>query len=86
VVRIDSVHTLFAISAAKGLYIVQADIKNAFLHSSNDFQIYVQQPEGFADANYPDAVLLLNKALYGLKQASRLWYLLISEIVVSLGF
>ena len=86
VVRIDSVRTLFAISAGKGLYIIQADIKNAFLHSNSDFQIYIQQPEGFADANYPDAVLLLNKALYGLKQAPRLWYLLISEIVISLGF
>jgi len=86
VVRIDSVRTLFAISAGKGLYIIQADIRNAFLHSNSDFQIYVQQPEGFADANYPHAVLLLNKALYGLKQAPRLWYLLISEIVISLGF
>jgi len=86
VVQIDSVRTLFAISAGKGLHIVQADIKNAFLHSDSDFQIYVQQPEGFVDANYPHAVLLLNKALYGLKQAPRLWYLLISEIIISLGF
>ena len=78
--------TLFAISAGKGLYIVQADIKNAFLHSNSDFQIYVQQPQGFVDANYLNAVLLLNKALYGLKQAPRLWYLLISEIVISLEF
>ena len=69
VVRIDSVCTLFAISASKGLYIVQADIKNAFLHSNSDFQIYVQQPEAFVDTNYLNALLLLNKALYGLKQA-----------------
>jgi len=40
VVRIDSVRTLFAISAGKGLYVIQADIKNAFLHSNSDFQIY----------------------------------------------
>jgi len=31
-------------------------------------------------------VLLLNKALYGLKQASRLWYLLLSEVIVGIGF
>ena len=77
---------MFAISASKGLYIVQADIKNVFLHSNSDFQIYVQQPEGFVNTNYPNAVLLLNKALYGLKQAPRLWYLLISEVIISLGF
>src|SRR5271170_6280829 len=70
VIRIDSVRSLFAICAANDLRIVQVDCKNAFLHSQSDFEIYVQQPEGFVDANHPDAVLLLNKALYGLKQAS----------------
>jgi len=86
VVRIDSVRTIFAIAAGKDLYIVQADIKSAFLHSKSDFQIYVKQPEGFTDVNHPHAVLLLNKALYGLKQAPRLWYLLLSEVIISLGF
>ena len=42
--------------------------------------------EGFVDANHPDAVLLLNKALDGLKQSPRLWYLLLSEIIVGMGF
>jgi len=28
----------------------------------------------------------LNKALYGLKQAPRLWHLLLSEIIISMGF
>ena len=73
VIRIDSIRTLFAICTANDLCIIQVDCKNAFLHSRSDFEIYVQQPEGFIDANYPDAVLLLNKALYGLKQAPRLW-------------
>ena len=78
VVRIDTVRTLFAIAAAKDLCIIQVDCKSAFLHSKSDFRIYIQQPEGFADVNHPNAVLLLNKALYGLKQAPRLWYLLLS--------
>jgi Reverse transcriptase (RNA-dependent DNA polymerase) len=86
VVRIDSVRTLFAISASNDLYIIQVDCKNAFLHSRSDFEIYVQQPEGFVDINHPHAVLLLNKALYGLKQAPRLWYLLLSEVIVGMGF
>src|SRR5271168_3643722 len=86
VIRIDSVCSLFAICAANNLRIVQVDCKNVFLHSQRDFEIYVQQPEGFVDSNHPDAVLLLNKALYGLKQASRLWYLFLSEIIVGMGF
>src|SRR5436305_6824472 len=86
VVRIDSVRTLFAIAAGKDLYIIQVDCQNAFLHSHSDFEIYVQQPEGFMDENRPDAVLLLNKALYGLKQAPRLWYLFLSEVILDMGF
>ena len=86
VIRIDSVRSLFAICAANDLCITQVDCKNAFLHSRSDFELYVQQPEGFIDVNHPDAVLLLNKALYGLKQSPRLWYLLLSEIIVGMGF
>ena len=86
VIRIDSIRSLFAICTANDLCIIQVDCKNAFLHSPSDFEIYVQQPEGFIDVNHPDAVLLLNKALYGLKQAPRLWYLLLSEIIIDMGF
>ena len=86
VIRIDSVRALFSVCAANDLCIIQVDCKNAFLHSESDFDIYVQQPEGFVDTNHPDAVLLLNKALYGLKQAPRLWYLLLSEVIVGMGF
>jgi Reverse transcriptase (RNA-dependent DNA polymerase) len=31
-------------------------------------------------------VLRLRKALYGLKQAPRIWYLLLSETIISMGF
>ena len=86
IIRIDSVRTLFAICATNDLCITQVDCKNAFLYSRSDFEIYIQQPEGFIDANHPDAMLLLNKALYGLKQAPRLWYLLLSKIIVGMGF
>ena len=86
VIRIDTIRTLFAISASRDLVIIQFDYKNAFLYSKSDFNIYVQQPEGFRDVNQPDAVLLLNKALYGLKQAPRLWYLLLSEVIIGMGY
>ena len=56
------------------------------MHSYSDFEIYVEQPEGFVDVNHPNTVLLLNKALYGLKQASRLWYLFLSEVILGMGF
>jgi Reverse transcriptase (RNA-dependent DNA polymerase) len=46
----------------------------------------VRQPEGFIDKRYPNRVLRLNRALSGLKQAPRLWYLLLCQVICSLGF
>ena len=86
VVRIESVRTLLAIAAMNGLVIIHMDARHAFLHGDSDFELYVEQPEGFVDQGWPTAVLRLNKSLYGLKQAPRIWYLLLCETICSLGF
>ncbi|GJR32703.1 retrovirus-related pol polyprotein from transposon TNT 1-94 [Tanacetum coccineum] len=47
------------------------------LHFTNGFErtvVYVSQPDGFVDPDFPDHVYRLKKALYGLKQALRAWY------------
>ena len=85
-VRIESVRTLLAIAAANDLYILHVDCKNAFLNGTSDLEIYITQPEGFIDSRHPHKVLRLNKSLYGLKQAPRIWYLLLCEVIVGLGF
>nr|GEX38576.1 putative reverse transcriptase domain-containing protein [Tanacetum cinerariifolium] len=40
----------------------------------NPNNVYVCQPEGFIDADYPNHVYKLKKVLYGLKQAPKAWY------------
>nr|GEU49371.1 hypothetical protein [Tanacetum cinerariifolium] len=50
------------------------DMKTVSLHSSLKKEMYVCQPEGFINADYPSHVYKLKKALYGLKQAPMAWY------------
>ena len=86
VVRIESVRVLFALAALFDLWIIHVDAKTAFLNGDSDAELYVRQPEGFVDMRYPNCVLRLRKSLYGLKQAPRIWYLLLCDTIISLGF
>ncbi|GJU53865.1 ribonuclease H-like domain, reverse transcriptase, RNA-dependent DNA polymerase [Tanacetum coccineum] len=47
------------------------DVKSAFLYGKIDEEIYVCQPPGFEDPEFPDKVYKVEKALYGLHQAPR---------------
>nr|GFB60121.1 putative ribonuclease H-like domain-containing protein [Tanacetum cinerariifolium] len=49
------------------------DVKSDFLYETIKEEVYVYQPPGFKDPNYPDKVYNVVKALYGLHQAPRAW-------------
>nr|GEZ42109.1 copia protein [Tanacetum cinerariifolium] len=63
-----------AYAAHKSFTVFQMDVKTTFLHGTLKEDVYVCQPKGFIDANYPSHFFKLKKALYGLKQAPRAWY------------
>ncbi|GKB58857.1 putative ribonuclease H-like domain-containing protein [Tanacetum coccineum] len=48
--------------------------RSAFLYGKIKEEVYVCQPPGFEDPNFPERVYKVEKALYGLHQAPRAWY------------
>nr|GEU62589.1 putative ribonuclease H-like domain-containing protein [Tanacetum cinerariifolium] len=53
---------------------VVADINNLDTTIQIEEEVYVCQPPGFEDLDFPDRVYKVEKALYGLHQAPRAWH------------
>jgi hypothetical protein len=62
------------------------DVKSAFINGHIKEELYVEQPPGFEDSEYPSHVYKLSKALYGLKQAPRAWYECMRDFLITNGF
>nr|GEW50404.1 hypothetical protein [Tanacetum cinerariifolium] len=60
----------------------EIDVKAAFLNGPLKEEVYVSNPDGFVDLDFPDHVYSLKKALYGLKQAPRAWYNKLSSFLI----
>ncbi|GJX52396.1 putative ribonuclease H-like domain-containing protein, partial [Tanacetum coccineum] len=57
----------------EGIDYDEMDVKSAFLYGKIEEEVYVCQPPGFEDPDFPDRVYKVEKALYGLHQATRAW-------------
>lgn len=86
VAKLTTVRVLLALASNKDWNLWQMDVKNAFLHGELDREIYMNQPIGFQNQDYPEYVCKLRKALYGLKQAPRAWYGKIAEFLTQSGY
>jgi hypothetical protein len=71
----SSFRCLVSLAASENLLLRHVDIDTAFLNADIEagVDLYMEQPEGFIDKDYPNHVCLLQKSLYGIKQAPRLW-------------
>lgn len=86
VVKPATIRTVLDVSLAKSWPIHQLDVKNAFLHGELDETIYMHQPPGYVDKQFPHHVCRLRKAIYGLKQAPRAWNSRFAKYVCDMGF
>ncbi|GJZ63916.1 retrovirus-related pol polyprotein from transposon TNT 1-94 [Tanacetum coccineum] len=86
VARIEAIRIFVANVANKNMTILQMDIKTAFLNGKLKEEVYVSQPEGFVDQEYPSHVYMLKKVLYGFKQQPRAWYDMLSSFLISQHF
>ncbi|GJU68126.1 putative ribonuclease H-like domain-containing protein [Tanacetum coccineum] len=73
VARIEAIRLFLAYASFKDFVVYQMDVKSAFLYGKIKEEVYVCQPLGFEDPEFPDRVYKVEKALYGLHQAPRAW-------------
>nr|GEX59892.1 putative ribonuclease H-like domain-containing protein [Tanacetum cinerariifolium] len=74
VARIEAIRLFLAYASFMGFTIYQIDVKSAFLYGTIDEEVYVMQPFGFQDPEFPARVYKVEKAMYGLHQAPRAWH------------
>ncbi|KAJ8127933.1 hypothetical protein O1611_g5703 [Lasiodiplodia mahajangana] len=83
VIRQKTYRTLFALAAREDWDVDHLDVKTAFLYGDIDGDVYMHLPPGFEQLG---KICKLRKALYGLKQSPRIWYNLLSKVLLELGW
>nr|GEU38623.1 putative ribonuclease H-like domain-containing protein [Tanacetum cinerariifolium] len=86
VARIEAIWLFLAYASFMDFMVYQMDVKSAFLYGTIKEKVYVCQPIGFEDLDYPDKVYKVVKALYGLHQAPRAWYETLANYLLENAF
>lgn len=86
VIKLVTIRTVLSLAVTRKWPLHQLDIHNAFLHGDLEDDVYIRQPPGFVNPDFPTYVCKLKKSLYGLKQAPRGWFAKLSDQLFSLGF
>lgn len=56
VVKLETIRRILILNVSRKCPIHQLEVENTFLHSHLDETVYMHQPPGFRDLNYPDHV------------------------------
>nr|GEW46280.1 putative ribonuclease H-like domain-containing protein [Tanacetum cinerariifolium] len=74
VARIKAIRLLLDYASFKEFVVYQMDVKSVFLYGKIKEEVYVCQPPGFEDLDFPDKLYKVEKSLYKLHQAPKAWY------------
>nr|GEX56987.1 putative ribonuclease H-like domain-containing protein [Tanacetum cinerariifolium] len=83
---IEAIRIFLAYASFNDFLVYQMDVKSDFIYGKIEEEVYVYQPPGFEDPDFPDKVYKVEKALYGLHQAPRAWYETLSTYLLDNGF
>nr|GEZ48080.1 putative ribonuclease H-like domain-containing protein [Tanacetum cinerariifolium] len=86
IARIEAIRLFLSCAFFMGFMVYQMDVKSVFLYGTIKEEVYVCQPPGFEDPDYPDKVYKVVKALYGLDQALTPWYETLANYLLENGF
>nr|GEY00731.1 putative ribonuclease H-like domain-containing protein [Tanacetum cinerariifolium] len=86
VARIETIRLFLAYASFMVFMVYQMDVKSAFFYGTIKEDVYVCQPLGFEELDYPDKVYKVVKTLYGLHQAPRAWYKTLANYLLENGF
>ena len=76
----------FTLAVTHAWDIQQINVNNAFLNGDLHESVYMTQPKGFQDSNFPSHVCKLHKVIYGLHQAPRVWFDRLKMSLLPRGF
>ncbi|GKA02204.1 putative ribonuclease H-like domain-containing protein [Tanacetum coccineum] len=86
VARIEAIRLFLAYALFKDFVVYQMDVKSTFLYGKIEEEVYVCQPLGFEDPDFPDRVYKVEKVLYELYQDPRAWYETLSTYLLDNRF
>ena len=83
---LESFQLLLAVVASKNLHLWQLDFVAAYLNSNINFNVYIEQSEGFVEGGGQEKVWKLHKTLYGTIQGRHNWFKTLSKAYQELGY
>ncbi|GKV21730.1 hypothetical protein SLEP1_g31684 [Rubroshorea leprosula] len=86
VLKPTTLRLVIALATTQSWPLHQLDVKKAFLHGMLKETVYMTQPPGFVDPQYPKYVCCLHRSIYGLKQAPCAWFDRFTLHLLRMGF